>query len=138
MKIGTEKEFIELTELDRNPSGTPCAGDIQIRVSVKLQEFGGRHSEVWLEFSVMECFLTQLEALEESRQGSVKISSMSPEEFSFEIRSSDKLGHMEIEVSLQRNQYSGPKYWPTKISGGFEIDPQAIEQLISCFRRFTN
>jgi hypothetical protein len=38
----------------------------------------------------MKSFLTQLEALEESRQGSAKISSMSPEEFSFEIRSSEK------------------------------------------------
>jgi hypothetical protein len=138
MRIGTEKEFIELTELDRNPSGTPCAGDIQINVSVKLQEFGGRYSEVWLEFSAMKCFLTQIEALEEFRQGSAKISSMSPEEFSFEIRSSDKLGHMEIEVSLQRYQHSGPKYWPTEISGGFQIDSQAIKQLILCFRRFTN
>ena len=138
MKIGTEEEFVELTELDRNPSGTPCAGDIKIDVSVKLQEFGGRYSEVWLEFSAMKCFLTQLEALKEYRQGSSKISSMSSEEFSFEIRSSDKLGHMEIEVSLQRYQYSGPKNWPTRIFGGFEIDPQAIEQLISCFRQFTN
>ena len=137
MKLGSGSEFIELTELERTPKRVPCAGDIRVEVSIRLQDFNGRYSGVWLEFAEMARFISQLEDLEKTRRGSARISGMSPKEFSFEIRSSDKLGHMEVEVSLQRYQYSGRKYWPVSISGGFEVEPESIGLLISCFNEFT-
>lgn len=125
MKIGSDNEFIELVELERNPKRTLCAGDIKLQVNLKLQDFNGTYSGVWLE------------ALEESRKGSARITSMSPEEFILEIRSSDNLGHLEIKTQLHRHQYSGPKYWPIYLRGGFEVQPDTIRQLMSCFKAFT-
>ena len=137
MKIGSDNEFIELVELERNPKRTLCAGDIKLQVNLKLQDFNGTYSGVWLEASAMMEFHNELEALEESRKGSARITSMSPEEFILEIRSSDNLGHLEIKTQLHRHQYSGPKYWPIYLRGGFEVQPDTIRQLMSCFKAFT-
>jgi hypothetical protein len=138
MKIGTKEEFIEIEELEREPEGSPCAGDVNVSVALALQEFSGSYDGVWLALPEMERFVGELEILDEKRNGSAKISSMSPEEFVLEIRSSDTLGHMEIEAQLHRHQYSGPKYWPIHLNGGFETQPETIRQLISCFKALTN
>ena len=138
MKIGTKEEYVEIEELERNPEGTPCAGDVNVSVSLALQAFSGSYDGVWIGLTEMERFITELETLDEKRNGSAKISSMSPEEFSLEIRSSDSLGHIEIEAQLHRYQYSGPQHWPIFLKGGFETPPETIRQLISCFRALTN
>jgi hypothetical protein len=136
MKIGSEFEYIEMIELERGSSELPNAGDVKIDVSVKFQEFQGRYSSVWIELTELQNFHNQLNKLEKSRQGSASIKSMNPDEFIIEIRSSDKLGHMEIEISLKRYQYSGQTAWPIKLSGGFETDPQSIKELLSCINQF--
>ncbi|WP_018016484.1 hypothetical protein [Teredinibacter turnerae] len=138
MKIGSEEEYIEIEELERNPEGSPCAGDVNVRITLSLQAFAGVYDGVWIEQSVMKKFIVELEKLDEKRSGMARVSSMSPEEFVFEIRSSDSLGHMEIEVQLHRHQYSGPKYWPIYLKGGFEAQPETIVQLMSCFKKLAN
>lgn len=138
MKIGTKEEYVEIVELERNPEGTPCAGDVNITVALSLQAFSGSYDGIWLELPEMERFIAELEILDEKRSGNANISSMSPNEFTLEIRSSDSLGHMEIETQLHRHQYSGPKYWPVYLRGGFETQPETIRQLISCFKALTN
>lgn len=138
MKIGSEKEYVEIVELERNPVGAPCTGDVNVRVALSLKEFTGLYDGVWLELPEMERFISELEALGLERKGTAKLSSMNPEEFTLEIHSSDSLGHMEIETQLHRYQYSGPKYWPIYLKGGFEVEPETISQLISCFKSLTN
>lgn len=137
MKIGTDTEYIRLKEMERIPEGVPCAGDINLEVHLVLQDFRGAYSGIWLEVPVMEKFLQDLSVLEKSKRGKAIITSMSPEEFVLEIRSSDNLGHLEIEVQLHRYQYSGPKYWPIFLKGGFEAQPETVIKLISCFKNFT-
>ncbi|WYD81882.1 MAG: hypothetical protein V8K32_05740 [Candidatus Electrothrix gigas] len=137
MRIGSEKEYLEIEELERNSGGTSCSGDVNVRVALSLQDFSGSYDGVWLELPEMQSFLSELDALDAERKGSAKISSISPEEFTLEIRSSDALGHMEIEAQLHRYQYSGPKYWPIILKGGFEVEPETIGQLISCFKELT-
>ena len=136
MRIGSDIEYLEIIEIERLPEGTPCAGDVKVSVLVQFKEFSGKYSEVWLELPVINYFLDELTRLEDSRRGSASIESMSPDEFYLEIRSSDSPGHMEVEVSLQRFQYSGPKYWPIKLSGGFQVEPETINQLIKGFGAF--
>ena len=138
MKIGSKNEYLELKELERYPEGEPCAGDINLQVNLKLQDFYGSYSGVWLDAPSMGEFLKELETLEISRKGEAKITSMTPEEFILKIRSSDNSGHMEIEAQLHRHQYSGPKYWPIFLKGGFEVQPDTIKQLITCFKTFTS
>lgn len=140
MRIGSDNEYIELEQLERIPEGIPCAGDINLKVSLILQEFRGSYSGVWLETPQVHEFIKQLEALDNGRICSAKITSMSPEEFVIEIRSSDDLGYVEIEAQLHRYQYSdhGSKYWPIYLRGGFEVQQETIKQLISCFKAFIN
>ena len=139
MKIGIDCEYIEIVELDRTPIDSPCgAGDVNVKVSVQLQDFRGMYGGIWFEVTAIKDFIGSLESLDISRKGSAKITSMSPEEFALEIRSSDNLGHMEIEVYLHRYQYSGSKNWPIYLRGGFEAQPENIKQLTSCFKAFTN
>lgn len=136
MKIGTKEEYVEIEEQARDPEGTPYRG-VKVSVTLALQDFSGSYDEIWLELAEMERFITELETLDEKRNGSAKISSTSPEEFALEIRSSDSLGHMEIEAHLHRYQYSGPKYWPIYLKGGFETEPETIRRLISFFKALT-
>ena len=138
MKIGTEEEFMELIELERNPQNSPCAGDVKVNVTIKLQSFFGQYSDVWLELPEVEMFLIKLQELNQSRSGNATIESMSPNEFSLDIRESEEPGQMEIKTSLQRYQYSGEKQWPTKISGGFHVEPEAIGQLITGMKLLIN
>lgn len=136
MKIGSDKEYVEIEELKRNSEGASC--DVNVRVALSLQEFCGSYDGIWLELSEIERFISDLEVLDESRNGSAMVSSMSPKEFTLKIRSSDSLGHMEIEAQLHRHQYSGPKYWPIYLNGGFEAEPKIIRQLISCFKALSS
>ncbi|WP_218642500.1 hypothetical protein, partial [Vibrio ostreicida] len=84
----------------------------------------------------IKLFCEQLARLNSSRQGLAKINSLTPEEFQLEIRSVGNLGKMEIEAQIHRHQYSGDKYWPIYLKGGFEVDPSAIEQLLFYFSDF--
>ncbi|MFB3240110.1 hypothetical protein Q7C15_15165 [Aeromonas salmonicida] len=138
MKIGSQKESLELDVMERNSKDFPCAGDIKLRVVLNLQEFSGSYNGIWLEFTDVERFIVDLKSLDGTRVGSAKISSMSPDEFMLEIRSSDSLGHIEIEVQLHRYQYSGVKSWPVYLKGGFVVESENIKRLISCFTEFTS
>jgi len=138
MKIGSEEEYIDIEELERNPEGSPCAGDVNVGITLSLQAFTGVYDGVWLEWPEIKRFIVELEKLDEKRSGKARVSSMSPEEFVFEIRSSDSLGHMEVEVQLHRYQYSGSTHWPIYLKGGFEAQPETIRQLISCFKKLAN
>ncbi|MGY1511439.1 WapI family immunity protein [Aeromonas hydrophila] len=138
MKVGTNSEYIELESLEKNQKGGPCVGDIRVRVVLNLQAFSGAHNGIWFEFTEMNRFISDLKSLDETRVGSAKISSMSPDEFMLEIRPSDSLGHIEMEVQLHRYQYSGVKNWPVYLKGGFFIESEDIKKLISCFTEFTS
>lgn len=138
MKIGSEEEYLEIDELERIPEGIQCAGDVSVRIALKFQAFSGSYGGVWFELPEIERFISELKILNDKRNGSAKISSMSPEECTLEIRSSDSLGHMEIEAQLHRYQYSGPKYWPIYMKGGFEVQPETIGKLIEYFKELTS
>lgn len=136
MFAGTEDEHLELTELERIPNDKPTPGDVRLQASVRLKEFSGRYSSVWLAKPDLEEFVADLQQLVESRRGKVRLQSLSPDEFWVEIRSVDSLGHFELEVQLKRYQYSGPTYWPTTVSGGFEVEPTQLPSILSGFRAF--
>jgi hypothetical protein len=134
MHIGSSNDFIVITELERVPKGVPNEGDVRVCVQVKLGDFDGKYESVWLDGLTLREFVQQLARLEESRAGSVTLTSCSPGEFIMKIRSADKLGHFVAEVSLCRNRYIGSTLWPTTVSGGFEIDPSSLPSLLDDFR----
>lgn len=137
MKIGTKEEYIKIEELERNPENSPCAGDVNVSVTLGLQKFSGFHDGIWFEFSEIKKFITELEILNEKRNGCAKISSIDQKEFVLEIRSSDASGNMEINTQLHQYQYGEIKCWLNHLKGSFETPPEAIKQLISCFKTLT-
>ncbi|RJG36508.1 hypothetical protein D1Z90_20355 [Motilimonas pumila] len=132
MIIGSTDEFIEIEELQRSQSNS----DIGVYVKLKLQDFCGSYSGVFIGEPEISLFCEQLKSLNLSRQGFAKINSLTPDEFKLEIRSVGSLGKMEIEAQIHRHQYSGDKYWPIYLNGGFEVEPNAIEQLLFYFNDF--
>ncbi|MDN3578186.1 hypothetical protein QWZ03_15570 [Chitinimonas viridis] len=134
IKVGTDYECAEITLLEKTPQGTIHAGDARVSVSVRLQDFAGRHDAVWLEADALQAFVVDLRALEARRQGVATLRSMSPDEFVLTLRSRDTLGHLVAEVCLVRHQYSsGPAPWRTLVSGGFELEPGALADITEGF-----
>lgn len=132
MRIGTNDEHLELEERERLLEA-PGSGDVKLNVGLRLQSFRGTYDRVWIAESDRHRFLDQLRVLEAARVGSAKLLSMSRDEFTLDVRSTDALGHMEVEAQLHRYQYSGRKSYPVHLSGGFEVDPGVIMQLINFF-----
>ncbi len=135
MRIGSEKEYIEIIEHERMPDDTPTPGDVRIKVRVRLKEFSGSYEDVWLEKLELDNFLSVFTKLVETRNGKARINSMSPDEFWVEFRPIDRAGHFEVEVQLKRFQYSGPTYWPTIVAGGFEFDPTTLPEIEKAFKK---
>lgn len=135
LHIGTAQEFIELTEIERYPPGSPCEGDVRVCVKVAFKAFGGEYDSVWLEKSALQTFIQELSILEDRRTGSARLESIGPKEFELTIRSRSGLGHMEVEASLSRFQYSGSTNWPTSVSGGFELEPDTLPSILFLFRK---
>lgn len=137
MRIGSGKEFVEITEIERVPQGVPDAGDVRVSVEVKLGEFGefgGRYDSIWLEASALMCFVNELKVAENCRQGGASLQSMSPDEFRLHIQSRDAVGHFAVEVLLSRHHHSGPANRLTSVSGGFEIDPDSLPAVLNAFK----
>jgi hypothetical protein len=134
VRIGSDEEFIEITELEKAPQHLPNAGDVRVCVHVKLKEFAGRYDSVWLEAPALKDFIAALGKLEHERNGSVVLESCSPNEFRLNIRSRDAQGHFVAEVSLSRYQYSGPTNWRTLVCGGFELDPSSLPSVLQAFK----
>ena len=141
MHIGNSKEYVEIIKQEIMPTGTPSAGDVRVKVNVRLKEFSGAYGEVWFDKQDLYNFLRVFAIVVETRKGKARITSMSPDEFWIEFRSYDNLGHFEVEVYLKRFQYSdnGPTYWPTIIAGGFGLDdPSTLPEIEEEFKRLAS
>lgn len=134
MRIGSELQHVDLAVLERSSVGAPNEGDVRVRVDIVLGRFGGSYDSVWLEAPKLNEFLVALIQLERNRSGKVLLRSASPDEFILKLRSRDNLGHIVVEAVLQRHQYSGPTYWPTTVSGGFELDPTELPVVVRQFQ----
>ena len=132
--IGRDEEHLELEEMERVPKHLPTPGDVRVKVTLRLQDFRGSYPNVWLLQPDLERFVGELKLLVETRKTKAKRNAMSPEECSLELRPYDSLGHFEASVRLGRCQYSGPTYWPTMIAGGFEIEPNQLQSILSSFQ----
>jgi hypothetical protein len=134
MKIGLDGNHIEIIELERASKGVPNEGDVRVLIQVVLGEFSGKYDSVWLEEPALREFIACLERVENERSGSVTLESCSPEEFILTLRSRDALGHFSVDVALCCYRYFGSSSWPTRVSGGFEIDPTKLPAILSDFR----
>ena len=134
MHIGSQKDFIEILEVERASDGLPNAGNVRVCVQVALGEFNGKYESVWLQEPCLRDFVLELATVEKTRKGCVTLKSASPDEFCLTISSLGALGHFAAEVSLTRYRYIGDTLWPATVSGNFEIDPTPLPCLLEEFR----
>ena len=91
------EDFLELAVTERGAAGSPDAGDtrfaVRVRVIGKDTVFTGE-TWCWVGRRVRSAFAQRLRELEERRQGSAALESMSLGELKLEVRSTDRAGHV--------------------------------------------
>jgi hypothetical protein len=107
MLVRNNGNFVEVLLVERTPRSLTGAGDLRLHVRVALSSFRGEYDEVWVEATTFQDFLSELQALEERRQGSATLASMSPGELRLQIHSTDRAGHMGVTGQLGRWCYAG-------------------------------
>ena len=103
--------------------------------------FAGRVESVWFASDDIKRFLSDLEAFEAQRQGSVNLLNMSsPSEYSplrFEIFSVNRLGHLAVRADLLKISY-GNNLTPSTISVSFAVDSGMLNSILEDFRELFN
>jgi hypothetical protein len=107
MRVGDDDSFVEVLLVEKAPQGLPGAGDLRLHVRVAFSTFRGEYDEVWVEAPAFRAFLSELQTLEERRQGSATLRSMSPGELLLQVHSTDRAGHMGVTGQLGRWCFAG-------------------------------
>ena len=115
MLVRDSDDYLELTVAER------CTivhglGDTQFTVRVRVSSlFAAFTAEAlcWVDLRALVAFAEQLRVLEERRQGSAALESMSPGELRLEVRSTDRAGHVAAvgQVGRWLGVGSGEPYW---------------------------
>ena len=139
MRIGDATDYLELEVLEVLPPGLPSPGDVRVQATLRLRDFSGSFTEVWIEKPELERFTADLARFVESGSGEVRLQAMSPEELTLVLRWTDALRVSEgcadcsVEAHLGRYQYSGETPFQATLSGGFELDSAQLPALLSWF-----
>jgi len=134
------QSYLELKVTEQNPPRTQRAGDTRFVVRVRMASPDiafTAESWCWVEGSALAGFAQDLRRLEVSRQGSSGLlSSMSPDEFRMELRSTDHAGHMGVFGWVAHHCYGGvggPHL--SKVAFGIAFDPSELPRLVREFER---
>jgi len=95
MLVQDGEDFLGLTVIWRAAAGTQEAGNTRFAVRLRVTSHDTAFTaETWcyVELRVLAAFAEQLRRLEESRQGSAVLESMTPGELCLEIRITDRAG----------------------------------------------
>lgn len=115
----------------RRDSGYPS---LEVRVEGATKGFSGA-ADVWIDGFALKEFTAALRGFEKERQGTVELQAMSPEDFRLVIRSMDGAGPLVVEFALARGVLVGgrPQPIPLRMSGGFELDPGTLGEVLAGF-----
>jgi len=130
IRLGSDHELLEMESIERHAPDR-ASPSIRVRVGLTLPGFHGQSSDVWLFGQDLDEFVRDVRALEAKRSGSASLDS--GDEFRLELRPVDRVGHYEACVSLGAYQHSGATCWLTVLSGGFEIDPSQLPDILRAF-----
>jgi hypothetical protein len=90
-----------------------------------------------LEEAAVDAFIVGLQKLDEYRDGIAELQSMSPNEFSLQIRSIDKIGHLAVRLKIEKQhvyQYYELNH-ADKWEIEYQIDPTSISYMIRDLKR---
>jgi hypothetical protein len=136
MLIRNNGNFVEILLVERIPETLPAAGDLHLHVRVAVNAFCGENDKIWVEATAFHDFLSELQALEERRQGSATLASISPGELRLEIHSTDRAGHIGVTGQLGRGCYPGEggTSW-CHVGFNFALScPSLLPQMLAEFR----
>ena len=135
MLVRDNGDFVEVLLVERIPRTLPGAGDLRLHVRVAVSTFRGEYDGVWVEARAFQTFLSELRALEERRQGSATLASVSPDELLLQIHSTDRAGHMGVTGQLGRWCYAGGGRSWCQVDFNFALScPSLLPQLLAEFR----
>jgi hypothetical protein len=104
--------------------------DIRPKVSAAGNGFSGANPSAWFSRIEINRFITDLRALDESREGSATLETMSPGECVLKFRNFDKLGHLHLEVAIARAVYYFGETDHFRCRIRFEVDPTAFPSMV--------
>jgi hypothetical protein len=130
MLIREGSDEIEIEVVDR----APFRGDVEFSVDVSSSGYTGR-GFAWVDGTQLADFITHLAALEEHRQGSAQLESMSKGEFVLRVASVDRKGHMAVSGQISAYKYqSEARPYRHAVEFGFEFDPTALPAVLAAFK----
>ncbi len=89
---------------------------------------------IWIGASEIDQFIVKLQQLDETRMGEVELQGIRPKEFTLVIKGIDLLGHLAVNLRLEKEAIYSDTYWD-KIEVEFEIDPTSIPYIIQDLKR---
>jgi hypothetical protein len=100
-------------------------------VHVHTPQFTGEMGRLWFEWDAVIHFMTGLRALETTRNGAVRLETMSAGEFALEIYSLNARGNLAARFRFAGKVPSGTALFPYEFHSGFPIDPISLPLVIS-------
>ena len=134
MLINGPESSLEIVMSEKVPDGLQCAGDarlvITVRVATAHAAFTGE-SPVWVDALALGNFVEQLEMLNETRDGSAILESLSPGGMRLEIRNTDRSGHLGAFGHIARRFVLGEQ--DSVINFGIPFCPTELARIIREF-----
>jgi hypothetical protein len=124
MRIESE-DRASFIELERRDEG----GFLVLAASASINEFTARNRSIIV--SDAPAFLREMASFEASRRGAIALQG-DAQEFELRIRSSDRLGHLYVGVSITR--WHALEREPLHFSGGFFYDAEYATSLFAELR----
>lgn len=124
------RDFLRVTPIGRD-DGYPS---LEVRVEGTAKGFSGG-TEAWIDGFDLKGFTAALRAFERTRQGTVELRSMTPDELRLAIRSADPAGHLLVEFAIARTALVGdrPEAVSMRVAGAFELDPGTVGDIAAGF-----
>ncbi len=108
-----------------NPHPALC-----FHVHVHTPQFSGEMGKLWFEWEGVTHFMAGLQTLERTHKGSVRLESMSSDEFALEIYSLNVRGNLAARFRFAGRVAAANALFPYEFHAGFPIDPVELPILI--------
>jgi hypothetical protein len=125
-ELGTRK-----IELNISDSETVYYPSYRLKINLLTEELNAKFNRpIWIALNDLEAFIQKLTLMDKTRTGDEKLKSMSPNEFYLRFRNIDNLGHLSVELKIEKsNTYQ--KDYSDYIRVEFEIDPITFSKIIN-------
>ncbi len=125
-ELGTRK-----IELNISDSETVNYPSYRLKINLLTEELNAEFNRpIWIALTDLESFTDKLTKLDKTRIGDEKLKSMSPNEFYLRFRNIDNLGHLSVELKMEKVS-SYQKDYSDFIKVEFEIDPTTFPKIIN-------